>query len=480
MLNKIKNILDIRRHSADKIKEFIFNLFLGLAIIIFFIFVKDTTIRQELINSWFDKYIFFRCDDDTETKRIGNEMVFLDFDNTSMEELKRPDLTPRDKVSDLVKIAYEKDAKLIIIDMIFSEPDYSPTKLMAGDEIALNGESRDKNLYDLLEKIKNDNSKDTKVLIPFINYSDQYEKPNIFSNLIDNKKIYSVTSTFTANNLSDWSVRFWLPYIETKQFGTEEKHLLWSIPIMTMALTIGNEDELKPLEQLILNDNGIDNESYKLNIMRQGEKRTFTFYEEQYKKQGLIRNTQSHQYNRIQYTILPPDVKITEPFGNIPAKHIGHWRNNEFKLDNERIDCKDKIVIIGRADANCGDLHATPIDIMPGMYIHGNIIATVLSETQPHLTSISKHLIIEILLVIIASYMFLLIPQKTKYLIPIMIGMCWAFSYLYFCYSNEFVFFSFAFTFIGVYNWLKNIQNFFRRLNALDTIRRFNFFRFRR
>ena len=149
-------------------------------------------------------------------------------------------------------------------------------------------------------------------------------------------------------------------------------------------------------------------------------------------------------------------------------------------MDNERIDCKDKIVIIGRADSNCNDLHATPIGIMPGMYIHGNIIATALSKTQPHLTSTTKHLIIEIILVIMASYMFLLIPQKTKYLIPIMMGMCWAFSYLYFCYSNEFIFFSFAFTCIGVYNWLKNIQNFFRNLNTLDTVRRFSFWRIRR
>lgn len=480
MLNKIKNILDIRRHDDDKIKEFIFNLFLGMIVILFFIFFRDTVIRQDIINSWFDKYISLRLDSDTETKRIANEIVFLDFDNTSIEELKRPDLTPRNKVADLVRIAYEKEAKLIIIDMDFSEVDYSPFKLLAGDKTELNGESRDKILYDLLETIKNDNVQDTKVLIPSITYADQHEKPNIFSNLIDDKKIYSITSTFTANNRNNWDVRFWLPYLKTKKLDTEETHLLWSIPIMTMALTIGNEEELKPLEQSILNDNDIDNESYTLNVKRQNREETFTFYEEQYKKQGLIRDTQSNQYNRIQYTILPPNVKPLEPFGNIPAKHIGHWRNSAFKLDNERIDCKDKIVIIGRSDDNCGDLHATPIAIMPGMYIHGNIIATALSETQPHLTSISKHLIIEIILVIIASYMFLLIPQKTKYLIPIMMGMCWLFSYLYFCYSNEFIFFSFAFTSIGVYNWLKNIQNFFRRFNTLATIRRFDFSRFRR
>ena len=463
MLDKIKNILDIRRHSDARIKEFLFNLFLGLAMTAFFICLRDTAIRQELINSWFDKYISLRFDSDTEAKRIADEIVFLDFDDTSIEELKRPDLTPRDKVADLVKIAYEREAKLIIIDMNFSEVDYSPVKLMAGDGAAQDGKSRDRVLYDLLEAIKNDGVKDTKVLIPFITYADQQEKTNIFSNLIDHKRIYSITSTFTANNLNDWNVRFWLPYLETKKLETDERHLLWSIPIMTIALTIGNVEELTSLEQFILNDNDVDDESYKLNVRRQGKESTFVFYEEQYKKQGLIRNTQSNQYNRIQYAILPPNVKPSNPFGNIPAKHIGHWRNNEFKLDNKRIDCKDKIVIIGRADANCSDFHATPIGTMPGMYIHGNIIATVLSETQPHLSSMYKSFTIEVLLIIIAAYVFLnLTGFRTKVIVFVMIGICWLGSYLYFCYTNEFIVLCLAFTSIGAYSIANSAENFFR------------------
>ena len=478
MMEKLKNFLNVKKHDEDKVKEFAFNIFLGIITIILFFCMRDTTVRQELLNSWFDKYILMRYDSETETKRIADELVFLDFDNTSIDALQRPDLTPRDKVADLVKIAYEKEAKIIIVDMNFSEADYSPTKLMAGDEMALTGESRDRILHDLLGTIKNDDNKNTKVLIPFITYTDRQEKRNIFSDLVDNEKIYAITSTFTANSQSDRNVRFWLPYLETNRADTKEKHLLWSIPIMTVALAIGNEKELDSIEKSILNDNSDDNKSYELNVVRNGKEEKFTFYKEQQKNQGLVRNTNSYQYNRIQYTILPPNIKASEPFGNIPAKYIGHWRNNGFKLDNERIDCKDKIVIIGRADDNCDDFHATAIGTLPGMYIHGNIIATVLSETQPHLSSMSKSFTIEILLIIIAAYVFLnLTGFKTKVIIFIMIGMCWLGSYIYFCYTNEFIVFCLAFTSLGIYNFLNNIENFFRNRLSRSSIK--SFFKFR-
>ena len=481
MMERLKEFLDVRRHDEEKVKEFKFNLFLGLITILILIYVRDTTIRQELLNSHFDNYIFwnFELNSNAEINKTTDELVFLDFDNTSFEELQRPDLTPRDKVADLIKIAYEKEAKIIIVDMIFSEADYSPSKLIAGDETELNGESRDKILHDLLETIKNDDTRNTKVLLPFITYADRQEKQNIFSDLVDHKKIYSITSTFTANNQADRNVRFWLPYLETKRADTKEERLLWSIPIMTLALSIGNEEELKSIEKSILNDNSDDNNSYNLNVKRNGKEEKFTFYKEHYKNQGLIRNTQSYQYNRIQYAILPPNVRTSEPFGNISPKHIGHWRNNEFKLDNERIDCKDKIVIIGRADDDCGDFHATAIGTMAGMYIHGNIIATILSETQPHLSSIFKGILLEILLVIIAAYLFLnLSAFKTECIILLMIGLCWLGLFTYFSFTNEFIILGFAFTSIGIYDFVNNVENIFKNGLSRNSLRLF--FKFRR
>ena len=115
---------------------------------------------------------------------------------------------------------------------------------------------------------------------------------------------------------------------------------------------------------------------------------------------------------------------------------------------------------------------------MPGMYIHGNIIATALSETQPHLSSIFKSFIVELLLVIIAAYVFLNLSSfKAKCTIFFMIGICWIGTYMYFCYTNEFVVLSLAFTSIGIYNVVNNIENFFRNRSLKSSIR--SFFRIR-
>ena len=96
------------------------------------------------------------------------------------------------------------------------------------------------------------------------------------------------------------------------------------------------------------------------------------------------------------------------------------------------------------------------------MYIHGNSIASILGETRPHLTPLYKHVLIELLLILIAAYSFLgLSETKAKIVVIVMYILCWILNYVYFCFTNEFVYFVFAFMSVGVYNIINNIQTFF-------------------
>lgn len=455
-LDSIIKFFDFRRHKPEKKKAFYFNLFLGFAMMLFFFFTRDMPVQQDAINWCFDKYIKFRAGNEIEETQIANELIFLDFNNQSLQELNRPYSIPRDKIADLVNIAYEGDAKIIIIDIDFNEPDYSPEKFIAGDEVALKGEERDKILYDLLKTIRDNQSTNTKVLLPYITYSDGIEIKNIFSELTDEKKIYAVTPNFTENIDNNYT-RFWLPYYKTYKADTNEENLLWSIPVMTMAMTIGNIYELNALKDTILNDSNNILDSYSLKVNRKGTNEEFLIYEEQSKGNRLFRDSRSNQYNRIQYTLIPPNPS-TMLGGNILPKNIAHW--NKTGVDNTAINCKDKIVIIGRGDSDCGDWHLTPVGIMPGMYVHGNAIATVLSSTQPHLCSIQKYLLIETLLIVIAAYVFLNMEGiKARIIMVVMILLCGGGTYLWFCKTNEFIFLSLSFTSIGVYNFSRMIEN---------------------
>ena len=463
-MNKIMNFLNISNYSSVAQKQFLFNLFLGVMVLLFFIIIKDTAVIQSSINGWLDYYIMLRMDSETETQMAAQNVTFLDFDNKSFQILGKPDLTPRDKIAELLTVAYRGDARIVILDLDFSESDYTPARTFFDEEIAKSGSERDRELFNAIEQIKNDSTSQTKILLPLITYADKTIKHNVFSTLIDNKKIFAVTPTLTTNQAGDNNTRFWLPYLEVKDAETGEQKILWSIPLLTAALYNGNVEELDNLQQEILYPN---KDFFMTNI----NQKKFKFYRERTKNGGLMRDTTSLQYNRIQYTAIPPDVLTQFPLGTVEPTNIGHWRKDG--LDNKRIDCQNKIVIIGRADEDCSDFFPTPCGNLTGMYIHGNSIASILGKTRPHLTPLYKHVLIELILILIAAYSFLgLSESKAKIVIVILTLLCWISTYIYFCYTNEFVYLNFAFTVVGIYNFVNNIQAFIMQMRGVS-FRRF-------
>ena len=471
ILEKIENFFDPRRHDKDSKNSFVFNIILGFTIILIFsVVLKDTRLKQEFMNSIFDQYILWRMDKDgssfidrfilsepaadTATKKIARELMFFYFDDESIEMLQRPRLTPRDKTADLIRAAYKGGASIIVVDSLFSEPDKSDTKLLPGDKIPLNGAKRDLILYNLLKTIKDDKYSNTKVLLPIDTYADRTEQPNIFADLIDGKKIFAVTPMLSQFRST---TRFWIPYLQAKRAEGGEPYILWSIPIMTMTLTAGNLKDLHSLEEEILSDDDDSLNSYYLPVIKNGIEEDFEIYKEIYDDASKVeRNTQANQYNRIQYVLYPAGVKSSHAVsGNININNLVYWKN----LNNREINCKNKIVVIGRADANCNDFQFTPVGMMSGMFVQANAIATVLSISRPHLCSIFLHLTIEILLVIVTAYIILNFKgPAVGYSILFMFGSCNFLPFFYYCATNEFIYLNMAFMSLGFYNVSKVIE----------------------
>lgn len=82
--------------------------------------VRNTAIVQGSINGWFDYYIMFRIDSYTDTQKAAQNITFLDFDNKSFQSLGKPEVTPRDKVAELLETAYTGEARIVILDLDFS------------------------------------------------------------------------------------------------------------------------------------------------------------------------------------------------------------------------------------------------------------------------------------------------------------------------------------------------------------------------
>ena len=184
--------------------------------------------NEENINNYHKKKSLINEEDSEAKTPIGKKMmeiIFLDFDNKSLRDLGRPNIIPRNKIADLLNFAYQGRAALVVIDMDFSDSDYTPERLLAGDKSPMTGLARDNLLFNLLQQIKDDSSSNTKVLLPITTYADFMQKHNIFSELIDNKKIFSVTPAFTISRL-DNKVRFWMPYLETLEENGRQHNVL--------------------------------------------------------------------------------------------------------------------------------------------------------------------------------------------------------------------------------------------------------------
>lgn len=226
--------MNIFHYPQERRRCFFFNIFLGVMILSFFVLLKDTTIRQNVINGWFDFYISFRSSAQTDTQRAAEQLAFLDFDQEAWETLGRPGMMPRDKVADLVRAAYDGGAKVIVLDMDYSEADYTPPRQIAGDTEPLSGEARDQALYRVLREIQ-ENPNGPVVLLPALTYTDGVRKENIFSSLYDGRKVLAVTPTFSINQTSDRKVRFWSPYLLAEGGADRQKEILWSIPVAGAA-----------------------------------------------------------------------------------------------------------------------------------------------------------------------------------------------------------------------------------------------------
>lgn len=116
----------------------------------------------------------------------------------------------------------------------------------------------------------------------------------------------------------------------------------------------------------------------------------------------------------------------------------GGGANAQEATGNE-IDCKDKIVIIGRSDT---DLFWTPVDRMPGMYVHGNILSTLIGEQElPHLAEDEWIIGLNLLFLFLSSCIAVKAPDWVTLLWTILVPLIlYGIFFIWFLATNTFIF----------------------------------------
>ena len=225
------------------------NIVIGTLVVIAFHLLENTNLGESTINTFFDKYITkesleaAKVDISLETSGI----VFVDIDHKTYFEWGEPLITPRDKLAEIIELAYMQNPKLIVLDILLENPDSNKDK--------------DRKLRDVLRNIlKDSNNTNTRIIFSSrIGYDKNMEKEILKKTIVDDlimsaeniamngdlKKFYPA-SPYTSRSTSDYVERYWNLY-ETYTDKNGKKRILWGLPLL--AAILSNQREMTCLEK---------------------------------------------------------------------------------------------------------------------------------------------------------------------------------------------------------------------------------------
>ncbi|UCH97691.1 MAG: CHASE2 domain-containing protein, partial [Candidatus Aminicenantes bacterium] len=249
LFNKLSPIFDFRKFSQKKKNQFFLNIIIGTLVVIAFHLLESTNLGESTINTFFDKFITEESLEAAEVDiSLGNsEIVFVDIDHKTYIEWGEPLITPRDKLAEVIELAYMHDPKLIVLDILLEN--------VAGKK------DNDRKLRDVLKNIlKDSKNTNTKIIFSYrIGFDKDMEKEILKETIVNDlimstenmtrnggfKKFYP-TSPYISRSTSDYVERYWNLYeIYTDKKGN--RSILWGLPLL--AAILSNQREMTCLEK---------------------------------------------------------------------------------------------------------------------------------------------------------------------------------------------------------------------------------------
>lgn len=388
----------------------------------------DQVIKKEAINSKkIDSNIIF-VDIDNETEQLWN---FDESNNTNFKYSLNSIITRRDSLTSLLKKLVACNPRLIVLDMFFEFYSINPN---------------DDSIFVRFLDDFNKTNKRTKIILPYPNNIDNLQSHNIYRHIINSKNIL-LGSASIASEFEERTIRYIYTYT---QINNGKK--LWSVPILAYC---------------VLND--IDHNT--LSIEKLWEHNIKVEDENPYHSKGI-----NFLSSRIRFlltpTIIDPKNGEIQAFGNIDDKPDIRYSGLEITsyLDGgiepyfpdsvlkERI--KNKIVVVGNSTQAKGDIHLTPIGEIPGMYILGNAVNTIINTGLIKSPPLTIYLFIELLTIIICAYLFLYLEDIIASILGfIIIGVPLSYaSYYIFIYTGFFLTSTFALIGIAIHKIIIDVE----------------------
>jgi len=398
--------------------------------------------------------------------------------------MKNPLITPRRRIAELIRTAWEKKASVIFLDILLDKADcYDP--------------GGDKELRVLLQHMIDKNA-ETKLIFPAQIGADSVLRAGAFDAIFlaqqkKGRRIFYRTIAEASAPGSDYKNRFFTAYrpVFISQYSKchpRNIDIIWSVPILATALLNGEEEELEnaktdiektkpvpekpgnaseqsyygghvnPLAKLQLGNDGAVIDVFPVGILEDAGKILL--------RAGTGGGHEEDHTLRIRYLL---DEKHLGYRGN--KNRIARVEANNFTKNNLPNCLDGKIVVIGNSSPEAGDIHPTPVGPMAGMYIVGNAINTVNADLQPKFKR-GFQVFIELLGVLIAAFIFLRLTPFPAQIVASIILIMILIPISIYCFLTSGVFINFLIPIAGMklHRIAKNIETVIedRRLKKED------------
>lgn len=343
-------------HGASVLRRFAYNLLIGIIIYGLAILLGKTGTGEEVADKGFDLLTMLESEWFSERSvRVRDVPVY--FIEITPEDHKRwndQDVTNREKLAGLVEAAYEKEADVVVLDVLLEAP-------ATGDEILR------KAFGNFTSHLRPRAS--TKLILPVQIDPDGQVRKNIFDDLISRyPETYWRGLAYIEATGSKALVRYWTSYRAAKTENGKQEGI-WGIPALAAAMMAEKDATLSM------------------------EHKTYVFSQ------------------RIRYRLIPQTRSTLRI-----AMQASEFESGR---DNPLPPLKGKIVVIGSNSPPLGDIHRTPVGALPGMYILGNAIHTVLHGlSAPILPKIASYLF-QLFAIVVAAAAFTCYPSSRAYLITV-------------------------------------------------------------
>jgi CHASE2 domain-containing sensor protein len=387
-IRKVKDYLYPSRWSKKMRIHFIINITIGIIIAVLMNVLEEKPVGRTILNYLVDELI--RDEFKKSSNKVPDNLIFIDIDTQVDNKWNNNDptistlITDRTKLAQLLEVVEKSKPKVIVLDIDFSLRNSQP--VLDDSLIAFFRNFRTKAIS---------NQTSTQIVLPVEIMQDNTIKLNFMENLFKSNPNVCTASAFVATEVNDRTIRYVMDYKIANPNDT-----VWSLPLVAFALYHG------------LNKENFSKESFEkelgLKIENGGHEGKF----------GL-----NIYASRIRYRLQPPDILVRDSNelsdnlnGNNPQKAKIRYSPFEFTglekpddfLSQKQKDSilTGKIVIVGNSSLAKDDFHLTPIGEMAGMYVIGNGINTLFMG-QINDLSIFWIIIIELLIIIFAAYLFL-------------------------------------------------------------------------